>query len=257
MPRAAVKKAKPASRSKSKAEKDKKPPSNAALTFPDGTMIDLSAYDWEGERLTEAQKLFIVWFATPGTEYYHKAMKAARKAGYTPKTANAVACKMRCDPKIKKFIDKIEDTIVKVNTIDVAQRWIQEKIVRGDFKVRDFYETIQYVNEKTGETVRKLVVKEIEELTDEQLLCIDGVDAKGMQGTTIYSLPDREKIRDSLIALIQKSQGETNDEYDIETIAEIIKVNLQVKTRVINQNKEIMSRARGFIEAPERIIEEE
>ena len=112
------------------------------------------------------------------------------------------------------------------------------------------------MNEKTGETVRKLILKDIATLTDEQRLCVDGVDAK--QGTTVYTLPDREKIRDSLIALVQKSQGENNgEEYDVETVAEIIKGNLQVKTQVITRNREIMTRAGGFADAPKKVIEEE
>jgi hypothetical protein len=246
MPRTAVKKAKTTSRSKGKAEKDKKPASTA-LTLPDGTIIDLSTYDWEGERLTEAQKLFIIWFSTPGTEYYHKAMKAARKAGYTPKTANAVACKMRNDPKIKKFIDKIENTIGKANLVDAAQRWLQEKITRADYDIKDFYETTDY-EDKNGVPHKKLMLKPLEELTPEQRLCIDGVDVKGMSGTMVYSLPDREKIRDSLIEFLRKQQIDNEDSNDEETM-EIIMERLTVK-KTMRKAKDEVSQVAGLLIPP-------
>jgi len=98
-----------------------------ALDFPNEAIIDLRSYDWEGEKLTDAQKLFIIWFSTPGTEYYHRASRAALKAGYSPKTAKAESYKMRLDPKIDRFIKKIENTIVKLNTIDVAQDGYRKK----------------------------------------------------------------------------------------------------------------------------------
>jgi len=161
---------------------------------------------------------------------------------------------MRFDPKIDKFIKKIENTIVKLNTIDVAQRWIQEKITRGDYKVKDFYETVEYVNEKTGEPVKKLALKNIEDLSEDQLLCIDGIDVKGQQGTVIYTLPDREKVRDSLISLVQKmDQGNKDDEEDepIEIIAERL-----IVKRMARQAKDDISQSAGLFRIPKNAVTE-
>ena len=163
---------------------------------------------------------------------------------------------MRLDPKIDRFIKKIENTIVKLNTIDVAQRWIQEKITRGDYKVKDFYETVEYVNEKTGEPIKKLVLKDIEDLSDDQQLCIDGIDVKGQQGTMIYTLPDREKVRDSLISLVKKMEEKDNDgdDEDEETI-EVILERLTVK-KTIRQAKDETSRTSGLFRLPKNVITE-
>jgi len=227
-----------------------------SLIIPEKVVIDLNAYDWEGEELTEKQKLFVIWFSTPGTEYYHRAMKAARKAGYTDNTAHVAAHKMRNNPKIDKFIKKFESTIAKTNITETAQRWIQEKIIRGDYRVKDFYETVEYINEKTGEPVKKLALKNIEDLSDDQQLCIDGVDVKGQQGTMIYTLPDREKVRDSLISLVKKMEEKDNDgdDEDEETI-EVILERLTVK-KTIRQAKDETSRTSGLFRLPKNVITE-
>lgn len=257
-------KAKPKGKTAQKPEKKKVVPKKTTkktkkdefLDLPDNALIDLTAYNWGGERLTEAQKLFIIWFSTPGTKCYHRVMTAARKAGYSAKTAHVMMYKLRNEPRIDKLIRQFEENIgSKVNIADTAQRWLQEKIIRGDFRIGDFYKTVEY-KDKNGQPKQKVLLKPVEEMTDEQQLCIDGVDSK--QGTTIYVLPDREKVRDSLINFLQKTQnGNDDDEYDIEMVAEIIKVNLQVKAKVIIRNKEIMARAGGFIDAPKKLIEED
>jgi hypothetical protein len=229
-----------------------------SLLMPDGTMIDLNSYNWGNAKLNERQTLFVVLISMPGTEYYHCAMKAARKAGYTPKTANVNAGKLRRDPVLAKLIKQFEDTLGKIHILDAAERFIHEKIIRADYNIKDFYKTETYVNEKTGQPVTELVLKDPEELTPEQQLCIDSIDRKGQQGIPVYVLPDREKIRDSLIAIARKDNAEKDDEeYDIETVAEIIKGNIQVKTKVITRNKEIMTKAEGFVDTPKKIIEEE
>jgi len=226
------------------------------FSLPDNAAVDFSCFDWGDEKITDRQKLFVFWFSLPFQEAYHCGVKAARKAGYTAKSALVNAYKIRRDPKISKLIKQFEETIGKVNIVDTAQRWLQEKITRGDYDVKDYYETVEYKT-ATGKTQRELRLKDIDALTPEQRLCIDGIDVKGMQGTMVYSLPDREKIRDSLINFMQKAQGGDNDEYDVEAVAEIIKANIQVKSKVINRNREIMSRAVGFVDAPRKIIEEE
>jgi len=229
-----------------------------SFLMPDGAMIDLDSYDWGKEKLTEKQKLFVVWFSLPGTEYYHCAMKAARKAGYTPKSANVAACKMRRDPRLDKLIRQFEETIGKKNLLDAAERFLQDKIVRADFNVRDFYELKEEENPVTGKIRRVLKLKDMNDMTREQLLCIDGIDIKGQQGIPVFILADRQKERDSIIAFAKKEgMDKGEDEYDIETVAEIIKGNLQVKTKVITRNKEIMTNAEGFVDAPKTVVEEE
>jgi hypothetical protein len=228
-----------------------------SLEIPDNAIINLSVFDWGGEKLTDKQKLFVAWFCTPGQDGYHCGLKAAKKAGYTPKMAQASAYKMRRDPKIEKLIKKFDDSIGKYNIIDAAQKWIQEKIIRGNYDAKDFYDVVEFTT-KNGELRRKLVLKPLDELTPEQRLCIDGIDIKGQQGIPVYVLPDREKVRDSLITYVQKKEADKEDDgYDIETLTEIIKGEVKVKTRIINRNKEIMAKADGFQDIPQELVEEE
>jgi hypothetical protein len=228
-----------------------------SLEIPENAVINLSVFDWGEEKLTDKQKLFVAWFCTPGQEGYHCGLKAAKKAGYTQKMAQASAYKMRRDPKIEKLIKKFDDSIGKYNIIDAAQKWIQEKIIRGNYDVKDFYNTEEIIT-KSGESRKKLVLKSLDEMTPQQRLCIDGIDVKGQQGIMIYVLPDREKVRDSLITYIQKKDADKDDDgYDIETLTEIIKGEVKVKTRIINRNKEILEKAVGFHKISRTPIEEE
>jgi hypothetical protein len=218
------------------------------LTIPEGSSIDLTNFDWGKQRLTENQKLFVAWFCTPGTDAHHCTVRAAIKAGYTEKTALAAGYKMRRDPKIDALIKKFEARIGKYNLIDAAQRWIHEKIIRGDYDVSDFYEICG----------GQLTLKPLDSLTREQRICIDGVDVKGQKGIPVYILPDREKIRDSLISFIHKDEaGKEGEGYDIETLTEIIKGEVKVKTRIISRNKEILAKASGFTTPPIERVEEE
>ena len=77
-------------------------------------------------------------------------------------------------------------------------------------------------------------------LTEEQKLCIDGIDFVGQRAIPNYKLPNRNAEENKLIELYEKMNGEDNkDGYEVETTAEIIKGNLQVKTKVIKSNSEI------------------
>jgi hypothetical protein len=229
-----------------------------AYILSDGSMVDLESYDWgKDNKLTDRQKLFVVWFCMPGTETYHCAMKAARKAGYTPKTANAFATKLRHDPVIEKLIKQFDDRIGKKNIIDAAERYLQEKIIRAEYDVSDFYEMREF-QDKLGQPRKRLILKNINDLTAEQRLCIDGIDMKGQQGIPVFILPDRMRERDGIIAFAKKESADILDEeFDIETVAELIKGNIQVKTRLIKRNQSIIDKAEGFIDAPKKIIEEE
>jgi hypothetical protein len=220
---------------------------DVSLQIPNGAVIDdLTAYDWGDEKLTDNQKLFIIWFATPGQPCYRKAMKAARKAGYTPKTANAVSYKLRRE--LDKHIRIFEDNLGKVNIVDTARRWIQEKITRGDYDVNDFYETVNQIN-KNGQVKQVLRLKDLAELTPEQRLCIDGVDVKGQQGTLVYVMADREKNRESVIAMVRKQEmdGENTDA-DEETM-EIIMERLTVR-KTIRSEKDEISQIAGLMRLP-------
>jgi hypothetical protein len=136
-------------------------------------------------------------------------------------------------PKIQSLIQKYESQ-AKASVHNAAQRFIQEKITRADYDVRDFIEIKNYTNEKTGEPKTAVTLKELETMTRDQIICIDGVDVKG-QGAPVYTLPDRQKERDSVIALDRVWNGSGNEAgQDVEEIRELIieRVTLRQEKRV-------------------------
>ena len=181
---------------------------------------NIAAYDWGEDKLTDKQKLFIFYFTWPGQDGFHCAMRAARKAGYTAATANVYSCKLLRDLKIKKLIQKFEGE-ARASVHDAAQRFIQEKITRADYSVKDFFNVEYGYSEKTGKPWRVFLPKNPEELTDEQLLCIENIQTN--QGASNIIFADRQKERDSIIALDKVLNGERGPAgQDLEEIREVI-----------------------------------
>jgi hypothetical protein len=180
---------------------------------------EFAAYDWGDSKLTEKQRLFVFYFTWPGQGGFHCAYRAAQNAGYVAKTANASSYKMLRNPEIKKLIQKFESE-AKASVHDAAQRFIQEKITRADYSVKDFFEVDDQTT-KSGNIRRVFMPKLPEELTDEQLLCIDNIEPT--QGGNRIVFADRQKERDSSIALDRVWNGEgQNAGQDVEEIREVI-----------------------------------
>jgi hypothetical protein len=208
-------------------EKEKKKRNTKTASQPQAGL--LAAYDWGDEKLTEKQRQFIFYFTWPGQDGFHCAMRAAKKAGYGQAVANSLVYKMLRDPKIKKIIQRFESQ-AKASVHDAAQRFIQEKIIRADYDVVDYYTITEHINEKTGEISKKFSLKDLEILTKEQRLCIDGIDAKGQQSTPVFIFADRQKERDSIISLDATwNGGNKGNEYDVEETKEIIMERITIR----------------------------
>ena len=67
--------------------------------------------------------------------------------------------------------------------------------------------------------------------------CPGGV-SKETEGSIVYLPIDKQKVQSEILALT-KPEGDNKDGMEIETTAEIIKGNLQVKTKVIKNNSDI------------------
>jgi hypothetical protein len=194
--------------------------SGAKRTKPRKTPKSAAVYDWREERLTEKQKQFVFYFTWPGQDGFHCAAKAADKAGYSKTTAHTHACKMLRDPKIKKLIQKFESE-ARESVHDAAQRFIQEKITRADYSVRDFFDVTEGVNKKTGRPWRLFLPKNPESLTSEQLLCVENIVTSRGAGNIVFA--DRQKERDAVIALDRAWNGESGRAgQDLEEIREVI-----------------------------------
>lgn len=201
--------------------------------------IDLNSYDWgEGCKLTEKQKLFAIWFTHLGRTY-HNALQSALKAGYTRRTANIEAPHLRRKPEIAALIKKFDDMYVKESLDDFYHKAINDKIARATFDVNDFHEVKSYTD-KDGNEREYLSIKDPSALTPEQRKCIDGIKINN-NGTPSYEFADRTHETEVLMKLKEKlaGDGKDDDSFQVETTAEIIKGNLQLKTKVIKNNQEI------------------
>jgi hypothetical protein len=199
-------------------EKAKKQPGKKAKpqTMPAGII----GYDWGDSKLTEKQRLFVFYFTWPGQDGFHCAKRAAKNAGYTENSADVYSCKMLRNPAIQKLIQKFESE-ARASVHNAAQRFIQEKITRADYSVKDFFNVEDGYSEKTGKPWRVFLPKNPEELTPEQLLCVENIQTG--QGASNIVFADRQKERDSIIALdkIWNGEGQTAGQ-DVEEIREVI-----------------------------------
>jgi hypothetical protein len=199
-------------------EKAKKQPAKKAK--PQTMPLEIAGYDWGDSKLTEKQRLFVFYFTWPGQDGFHCASRAARNAGYTANTANVCSGKMLRNPEIQKLIQKFQSE-ARASVHNAAQRFIQEKITRADYSVKGFFNVEDGVSEKTGKPWRVFLPKNPEELTEEQLLCIENIQTS--QGASNIVFADRQKERDSIIALdkIWNGEGQTAGQ-DVEEIREVI-----------------------------------
>ena len=210
-----------------------------SVTLEDGSVIDLDSFDYGDVKLTQKEKLFILWYTYPASSSYHDSAKSARKAGYSQKNARMSGYNLRHNPKIASLIAQFDKDGVKTGIEDAYHRIIQRKIARSEFQGLDFYNIENHIA-GNGKIHTIVTVKQPEELTEEQKLCIDGIEFVGQHSIPNYKLPNRTAEENKLIELYEKINGEGNKEgYEVETTAEIIKGNLQVKTKIVKANSEI------------------
>lgn len=225
---------KPKKRRKTKAKE------TFSITLDDGAVIDLDSYDWGDVKLTQKEKLFIFWFTYPKKGVYHEPTAAARKAGYSAKSANQQGYFLRKSEKLAPIIAKFDNNLVKTRLEDAYHKIIDTKINRINCKRIDFYD-FKEVETESGDTYTRVTIKKPEELTEIQKACIDGVDYAGQRSIPNYRFVDTVRDEKDIIELYKEvtGEGKDKDDYEVETTAEIIKGNLQVKTKVIKKNAEI------------------
>lgn len=201
--------------------------------------IDLDSFDWGNDcKLSEKQKYFCIWYTCPG-KTYHNAYQSAVKAGYTKNSATVSAAAMRKRADIAAFIKKFDAMYVKESLDDFYHNAMFDKITRATFDVADFYEIKTYMD-KDGNEREYLSIKAPSDLTPEQRKCIDGIKINN-NGTPSYEFASKTHETEFLMKMKEKLDGDGGDDdsFQVETTAEIIKGNLQVKTKVLRANAEI------------------
>lgn len=211
----------------------------------DDKIIDANDFTWT-ESLPDNQRRFVIFYVF---QFFnsgkYNATDAARKAGYKDsKTLRAQAQHLIENEKVYREIRNIQSQIAeKYTKVDIKNeiiRIIQRKKERSQFNSIDVYDIEETV---TNEGVRYIRgdVKPKSELTEKQKSMIMGVKFEGQRGVVNYITPDVVKEENDLINIYLKlfdRQDESSNDFDVETTAEIIGEKLQVKTKIIKQNRE-------------------
>ena len=218
------------------------------VVLDDESCIDInSELTWNCSTLTDRQKIFIFFYAYPYRNNARgKGAESARRAGYSKATANVKAAELLRDKIIYKELnsirEQINNKITKVNLKSKISEIIDAKLRRLNVNAADFY-NIEEISPDEGAPFVNATVKTKDELTEEQLALIEDVEFVGQRGIVHYKLPNKREAENEIIKVYKDLYGDdgkdNGDGMEIETTAEIIKGNLQVKTKVIKNNAEI------------------
>jgi hypothetical protein len=220
--------------------------------LPDGAVFDFSELGIDDLKLTAMEGRYVFWYTNPDYDTFQHKTRAAIKAGYKPDSARWAAYGLHAKPKVVEAIRRLMDPL-KIDVKEEFEHIIRTRIARIHYNVADYYKTITVMEQdpKTEELVEKEieVLKDLSELTPQQLLALDGVDYKGMAGRKVFIFADREKSMTEMMNLYNKLfGGPANDNNDDgEATMEIIRERLTVKMTA-RKGKDEISKIAGFIE---------
>ena len=210
----------------------------------------IATIDFCGVKLTGLQRDFIVYYITPGQPGFHNAYQAAIKAGYSETAAKSNIYILLQNPNVQKIV-RANEQLIHNALHSAAMRALEIKQQRAFYDPIDYFEekevTKSYKGHEYTETVMGL--KDLEEMTPEQRICIDGIDIKGQASIPVYLMPDRGRELNDLIKLdgdLSKSASEENGE---EETMEIIMERLTIK-KTIRKTKDEISEAANLIKPP-------
>ncbi len=213
----------------------------------DDKIIDGNIFKW-AENLPDNQRRFVIFYVF---QFFnsgkYNATDAARKAGYKDsKTLKHQAQHLMENEKVYREIRNIQSQVAekytKVDLKNEIMRIIERKKERAQFNPIEVYD-IEETTTAEGVKYIRGDVKPKSELTEKQKRMIMGVKFEGQRGIVNYITPDITKEENDLINIYGKlfdKKDESGNDFDIETTAEIIKGNLQVKTKVMRANAEIV-----------------
>lgn len=238
---------------KQKKTRKRKPPEGKSDVLPDGSILDINAYDWgEFKDFIPKQKAFVIWYTLPSQNGFLNYTTAARKAGYATKTAYHMHSTVMKNEKLRNCIKMFEDRILKTSVADAYRNVMQMKIKRATYNIKDFYESEEIENKDTGVKYNRIVAKSMDDIESDKAALIDNVDIN-QSGIATFKLPNREKEINDIIKLnADLNQEKSTGDYDVETTVETIKDNLQkVKTTIRVSNQKVRENAENYIENSE------
>jgi phage terminase small subunit len=229
-------------------QEEKHPQENEALVETSNSTD--SAIDLCGVKLTDMQLKFIINYLTPGQPYFHNAFQSALKAGYAKYYASSNIFAFLKREDIKKII-KANEHLVHDAINSAALRALELKQQRAFFDPADYYyeEDVEIKTKGGIKTIKRMSLKNLEEMSLEQRMVIDGVDLKGYESIPVYILPDRGKELNDLIKLsADYSKGAGSMDSEEETM-EIIMERLTVK-KTMRKEKDDISETANLIRLP-------
>jgi len=197
----------------------------------------LPVIDFCGIKLTALRRDFIIHYCTPGQPCFHNAFQAALKAGFSETVAKSDIYGILRDPDIQRIIKTNEDMAHRA-IHDAAMRAMELKQRRAFFDPLDYFEKRMETRIKKGGEeymVETIGLKDLEDMTLEQRLCIDGIDVKGQASIPVYLMADRGKELNDIIKIdAELTGGMKGDSQDVEETKEIIveRVTIRQKRRV-------------------------
>jgi hypothetical protein len=217
---------------------------------PAGVVIDFSALGLDDLKLTPKEGRYVFFYTNPEYDTFQNKAKSAVKAGYKKESARIIACQLHTKAHVAEAIRRLMDPL-KIDVMEEMQKIIRIRIARIHYVMSDYYKKMTVIEEDPDtkkEVSREYeVLKDLSELTPEQLLAVDAVDYKGMAGRKVYVMADREKSMSEMMALYYRlfngPTGGVNEEGE-ETM-EIIKERLTEKL-IARKSKDEISKIAKF-----------
>ena len=222
------------------------------IALPNKVIVDVKEMGIADLGLTDKEARYVFWYTNP--EYmdsFQVKARAAVKAGYSPESARYTAYKLHEKINVIEAVNRL----LAARRNDVKEEYekiIRLRMSRLSYKVSDYYKKVTIfeknpITEKLEEKEIE-VLKDLSELSEEQIMAIDGVDYKGSNVTRkVYQFADREKTMSELTSIYKSlyggPAGDGND--DGEATLEIIRERLTIKT-TLREAKDEISRIAGF-----------
>jgi phage terminase small subunit len=242
-------KAKPTAKNKKPAVKAvKKSPKEAP---PQGIVVDYSNLGIDDLNLTPKEARYVFWYTNPDSDTFQNRARSAIKAGYSQDTARSSIYIFHVKKNIAEAIRRLMEPL-KIDVKEEMEHIIRARITRIHFNVADYYKKVK-IPEKNPLTEeweeREIeVLKDLSELTPQQLLAVDGIDYKGVTGRKVINFADREKSMSEMTTIFNKLYGgpanDNND--DGEATMEIIRERLTVKLSA-REGKDKVGKIAGLI----------
>jgi hypothetical protein len=223
-------------------------PKKAIVRKPTYTLSDGSPIPIIGKEFNKKENAFIYWYTSPGSEAFMNAGRAAVRAGYKPGNAVIYGYQLRQKLEISKTIDMILER-TKERTKSLIYRIAFLCCDRMFFVITDFYRQVKKPvknpykiklpdgtwEERTWKYDFEIIP--LDEISEKNRMCIDGITYKGRDNKPFYILPDKDKAfetflncckalygKDFLFKVINGTFSESaNDETDWKKAAEFLR----------------------------------